>query len=118
MPQITPTVSRKVWFYVGTRQHEPMDATIVKVYGEGPDAAVNLHVKDPNGPEVTFWSSVHVGTEETNYPHYRWMPYQQGQADKAAREEGGKTPPPAMAAPIATAAQEAKQEEASRTKGT
>jgi hypothetical protein len=84
MSSITPTVGRKVWFYVSPSQLQPIDATVVKVIGDGPDAAVNLDTIDPDTGEHHFWSGLVVGDETTRVPHYRWMPYQQGQAAKAA----------------------------------
>ena len=79
---ITPTVGRKVWYYApGSGSNgEPMDATIVRVWGNTPDALVNLHVNDPNSQVVWFFSSVQWGDEDSTQPHYRWMPYQMGQA--------------------------------------
>jgi hypothetical protein len=84
--RITPTVGRKVYAFNNMHQKEPWDATIVKVWGDGddPDALVNLHVSDPSSGIVFFWSSVKVGDEFTIGAHYRWMDYQQKQADKAA----------------------------------
>jgi len=85
---ITPTVGRKVWFFVNHLQPQPIDATVIKVHGTGPQAAVNLDVVDPDTGAHRCVTSVAVGDEDTSIPHYRWMPYQQGQA-KAQRASGG-----------------------------
>lgn len=91
MSAITPTVGRKVWFYVSDTQQEPRDATIIKVWGVGPQAAVNLDVVDPDTGVHTFWPSIVVGDENTPWPHYRWMPYQQGQAKAQAEKAAAAT---------------------------
>lgn len=83
MSLITPTVGRKVWFYENNQQAEPIDATVVKVWGTGPHAAVNLDTVDGSTGLRTLRTSVCVGDENTVHQHYRWMPYQQGQAKKA-----------------------------------
>lgn len=82
MTAITPTVGRKVWFYENNEQLEPMDATVIKVWGTGPQAAVNLDVVSPLTGEHFLKTSVIVGNEATTNQHYRWMPYQQAQAAK------------------------------------
>jgi hypothetical protein len=81
---ITPTVGRKVWFFESNAQHEPHDATVIKVWGDGPQAAVNLDVVDPYSGQHSCRTSVVVGDEDTAWPHYRWMPYQQAQAKAQA----------------------------------
>lgn len=86
MSAITPTVGRKVWYYTHGGQAEPIDATVVKVNGEGPKAPVNLDVIDPDTGAHTFQANISVGDESTEGEHYRWMPYQQGQAAKQATE--------------------------------
>lgn len=84
MSSITPTVGRKVWFYEHDKQTEPHDATVIKVWGGGPMAAVNLDVVDPYSGEHSCRTGVVVGDESTTWPHYRWMPYQMGQAKAQA----------------------------------
>ena len=83
---IVPTVGRKVWFYEDNQQAEPHVATVIKVWGSSPYAAVNLDVVDPYSGGRQLRTSVVVGDETTKHPHYRWMPYQQGQAAKQAAE--------------------------------
>lgn len=80
MHTITPTVGRKAWYFEHPSQVEPIDATVIKVWGTGPQAAVNLSVIDPYAGAQSLRSSVVVGDESTSTPHYRWMPYQQAQA--------------------------------------
>lgn len=80
---ITPVVGRKVWLYYSAHQAEPIDATIAKVWGDGPEAMVNLDAIDPNTGEHSFHTSVRVGDKFTPGKHYRWMPYQMGQAKAA-----------------------------------
>lgn len=94
---ITPTVGRKVWFYTNHLQAEPIDATVIKVHGTGPQAAVNLDVVDPDTGAHRCVTSIAVGDENTSIPHFRWMPYQQGQAKRAA-EVGTATYPDGTAA--------------------
>lgn len=84
MSAITPTVGRKVWFYWSNQQDQPWDATVIKVFGNTARAAVNLDVVNPETGEHTFHSSIIVGDENTVWPHYRWMPYQQAQAAAAS----------------------------------
>lgn len=91
MSTITPTVGRKVWFYKDDMQAEPHDATVIKVWGDGPKAAVNLDVVDPNTGVHTCQHSIVVGDETTTWPHYRWMPYQQGQAKAQAEKAAAAT---------------------------
>lgn len=83
MPQITPTVGRKVWYFTHGLQAEPKDATVIKVLGTGPDAPCNLDVIDPDTGGHTFQPNVQAGDETTEGEHFRWMPYQLGQAAKA-----------------------------------
>lgn len=83
MSAITPTVGRKVWYYTSNQQAEPIDATVVKVNGAGPNAPCNLNAIDPNTGIATFQPNVCVGDESTEGEHYRWMPYQAAQAAKA-----------------------------------
>lgn len=83
MSTITPTVGRKVWFFWDNRQTEPQDATIIKVMEADPSALVNLHVVHPDTGGTELITRVRAGDESTVWPHYRWMPYQKGQAAKA-----------------------------------
>ena len=82
MAAITPTVGRKVWYYTSGEQPEPLDATVIKVLGAGPDAPCNLDVINPDTGGHTFQPNVQVGDENTDGEHFRWMPYQQAQAAK------------------------------------
>lgn len=84
MPTIIPTVGRKVYFYNDEKQAEPHDATIIKVWASPdqaqPQSAVNLRVTHPlTGESYLVTSSVAYDTPQP-WPHYRWMPYQVGQA--------------------------------------
>lgn len=98
MPNITPTVGRKVWYFTHGAQAEPIDATVIKVHddegdgstpvGKTPQSRVNLLAIHPDTGAATFQPGVPVGDESTEGEHYRWMPYQQGQAAKAASESG------------------------------
>lgn len=91
---ITPTVGRKVWFYADNSQAEPWDATVIKVVHKqaedgsfAPDdenTPVNLNVINPDTGVQSLVTGVSVGDETTTTSHYRWMPYQQTQAAKAA----------------------------------
>ena len=90
MSRITPSVGRKVWFYLDDKQKEPIDATVVKVWDPTdqahPDSAVNLDTVDPDTGMHILRTSVRVGDETTPYFHYRWMPYQQSAAAKQTAE--------------------------------
>lgn len=81
---IIPSVGRKVWFFRNDTQRDPIDATIIKVEGPGTQSAVNLLVVDPDSGETSIERRVLVGDDKTDIPHYRWMPYQIGQAKTAA----------------------------------
>lgn len=82
---ITPTVGRKVWFYRDDKQVEPFDATVIKVHADegaaDPNVPCTLYVIDDGGSV-----EVHKGVEASEVPiaepHFRWMPYQQKQAEK------------------------------------
>ena len=97
---ITPTVGCKVWFYADSQQTEPWDATVIKVchkqhedgsfVPDGPETPVNLNVINPDTGVQSLVTTVSVGDESTTTSHYRWMPYQQTQAAKAAEPP---TPP-------------------------
>jgi hypothetical protein len=89
MPQIVPTVGRKVWFYRSAAQVAPIDATVIAVHATPehahPGTACNLFCVDPDGRTFTM-SSVCAADEPVDHPHFRWMPYQQTQAAKQATE--------------------------------
>lgn len=87
MTQINPTVGRKVYFYADEVQEQPHDATVIKVMGHGPHAPVNLLVIDPDSGATRIERNVTVGDTETDIPHYRWMPYQMGQAARTEHAE-------------------------------
>jgi hypothetical protein len=85
---IVPSVGRKVWFYAYEGQLEPADATVIKVMPPpgkepAPDTPVNLLVVNPDSGETRLEAYVHAGSEQSFGRHYRWMPYQKGQAAKA-----------------------------------
>jgi len=82
-PQITPTVGRKVWFFKTANQAEPWDATVIAINSdEGPQSEVTLYVISPIGRTGTIRCRASDGPVDG--PHYRWMPYQKGQAAKDA----------------------------------
>lgn len=88
MTAITPTIGRKVWFYPSgdtslaqNSKEQPLDATIVFVYGTG--ATVNLFVIDHNGNTQPKHSIRLIQPDEalpTSGAYATWMPYQAGQA--------------------------------------
>ncbi len=89
MNRITPTVGRKVWFYGTPEQVAPFDATVIAVREEGdavgPDSLCNLYVINDGGSvEVHKDVQVHDADAPEFYPCYRWMLYQQAQAQKSA----------------------------------
>lgn len=95
---ITPTIGRKVWYRhdglqttdinggqinVVSYGDQPMDATVIYVWH---DRMVNLRITDHAGNTFAL-SSVHLVQQGDVTPGYRyceWMPYQKGQAAKAA----------------------------------
>lgn len=95
---ITPTIGRKVWYRHDGLQttdinggqinavsygDQPMDATVIYVWH---DRMVNLRITDHAGNTFAL-SSVHLVQQGDVTPGYRyceWMPYQKGQAAKAA----------------------------------
>lgn len=95
---ITPTIGRKVWYRhdgfqttdinggqinVVSYDYQPMDATVIYVWH---DRMVNLRITDHAGNTFAL-SSVHLVQQGDVTPGYRyceWMPYQKGQAAKAA----------------------------------
>lgn len=86
---IIPTVGRKVWFYGSAGQLVPYDATVIAVReyddARGPDALCNLYVINDGGSvEVHKDVQCHVEGAPEFFPCYRWMPYQQAQAEKTA----------------------------------
>lgn len=101
---ITPTVGRKVWyrpskfdgmgsFPMAFQPGRPLDATIVAVWG---DRMVNVQVLDMNGKPypLTSVTLLQEGDEpqkdadgNTVGRYVEWMPYQQGRAKKAERED-------------------------------
>lgn len=98
MPYTPPTVGLKVYFYANDQQHEPHDATVIKVlapeHQATPFTPVNLLVIDPDDGGGTFHSQVVHSPLPVPYPHYRWMPYQYEQAAKegARRREREMVP--------------------------
>jgi hypothetical protein len=88
---ITPTVGRKVYYYEDDKQAEPHDATIIKVWSPAdqanPFSAVNLRVTDPLSGATRLETSVVASAVPVPHPHYRWMPYQVGQAAKTEEAE-------------------------------
>ncbi len=95
--KITPTVGRVVWFYPSTRTgstafhpptlNDPLAAIVAKVIGE---RMVNLSVFDAHGFTHSM-TSVPLLQEAEDVPvdgyYATWMPYQIGQAKKAADRE-------------------------------
>ena len=63
-----------------------MDATVIKVWAvhDLDGVGVNLFVVDPDNGVAHAEFSIEEGDERTKGRHYRWMPYQQGQAKKEA----------------------------------
>jgi hypothetical protein len=101
---IVPSVGRKVWFYYDATQDRPFDATIIAVDGDKPDSRVTVYVIDDGG-SVSVHKGLTAGDDKTRGVHYRWMPYQQDQAAKAAAAEAAepaakpnKSLPPPIAA--------------------
>lgn len=93
-PIIPPTIGRKVWFrpngaahlngaiYANHMPSQPMDATIVCVWGE---RMVNLAVLDHDGGmhSVRSVPLVQPGDPIPQGFYCEWMPFQVGQAAKA-----------------------------------
>jgi hypothetical protein len=89
---IRPTVGRKVWYRPGPQDRhshmqwiegEPLDATILAVHG---DRSINAQVLDINGTPFIRrnWPLVQQGDDIPEGSYFEWMPYQTGQAAKAA----------------------------------
>lgn len=91
LPVITPTISRKVWFWPSGARHfngapfdyfqpnQAMDATVVCVWG---DRCVNLDVIDHDGTHHPMRNVIlrQPGDPEPAGPYCEWMPFQVGQA--------------------------------------
>lgn len=104
MPSIIPTVGRKVWYFSNTdKQTDPWDATVIKIARPEPDengcrppddshTPVNLLVTNPDTGGQLFEPGVVAGDENTTGRHYRWMPYQRQQAEKAGSQPIGIPP--------------------------
>ena len=95
MQAITPSVGRKVWYFENAAQTEPIDGTIVKVFPNedgsvDPDSLVNVFIVEPGG-NTRLIPAIRCQVEGYTAPHYRWMPYQLGQAAKAAAEVTAQT---------------------------
>lgn len=98
MPNIKPTVGRKVWYRaqpwdMWPREwlDHPWDATIIYVHS---DTRVNVYVINPAGgtfvvPGCLLLQEGEEPDEPTEY--CEWMPYQRGQAAKTeAAEDAAK----------------------------
>jgi hypothetical protein len=98
---ITPTVGRKVWYWPSAidktgpvpmvqQTGQPLDATVIAVHG---DRMVNVLVVDVMGRQFPVLScdllqpgeKPRANAEGVVFGRYvEWMPFQQGQAAKAA----------------------------------
>lgn len=86
---IVPTVGRVVWFYgkpPADQNEQPLAAIVAHVWS---DTCVNLAIFDPDGrPVAVPPTSVRLMQEgdplPASGPYCTWMPYQIGQAKKAA----------------------------------
>jgi len=81
--KIVPTVGRVIWFYESNNQVEPKAAIVAKVWS---DEVVNVMVVEENGTTKPA-TSVRLFQENeipNITPYAKWMPYQIGQAKKAA----------------------------------
>lgn len=100
MSSITPTIGRKVWFWMSEAtiddtsstvldDAQAFDATVVFVHENG---AVNLTVVDHEGggdfvENVPFREYIEGETCHGGFEDFAtWMPYQMGQAKKAFEE--------------------------------
>jgi len=116
---IKPTIGRKVWYrhdggpifasnkpdlYPISHGPQPMDATVIYVYG---DRMVNLDVTDHAGNRFTVTSCtlIQEGDDPVTTRYCEWMPYQQGQAKKgvANADATADKSPVAQAVPAAQA---------------
>ena len=79
---IKPTIGRKVWFFDAPGTPE-QDATVIDVHG---DRCVSLFVINRGGTTSNQRSVILVqeGDAIPAGSHATWMPYQVGQAAKAA----------------------------------
>lgn len=88
---IYPTVGRRVWFWPGNTTgryncidpRQPFDAGVLFVHNE---RCVNLLVTDHAGFQFTQNSAQLLQDDDPapEGPHAAWMPYQKGQAERAA----------------------------------
>jgi hypothetical protein len=92
MPDIIPTVGRKVWYTPGdwntkagvVWRDQPLDATIVYVWNE---SMVNLACYDANGvpfvqTSCVRWNGHADASAEERAGSWDWMPYQRAQVAK------------------------------------
>ena len=94
--KIVPTVGRIVLCWDAARRIAGLPGIIVHVWGNTPDATVNVHVfgDGVNEPYSRNMISVRVYEPDEptpNVPHCTWMPYQVGQAaltEKIAQQAG------------------------------
>ncbi len=82
---ITPTVGRVVWYYPNGAKVGPQPHAALVAYVHG-DRCVNLACFDANGLPYAATSVVlrQEGDEAPAGSYCCWMPYQLGQAKKAA----------------------------------
>ena len=79
---ITPTVGRKVWYYMDALQAQPWDATVIKVHAPAdeatPDTPVNLLVINPDSGGSIFRPFIGHRADEEGFTgeRFAWMPYQ------------------------------------------
>lgn len=94
---IAPTVGRIVWYWprpsdaLACDKTQPLAAIVARVWT---DTCVNLHVIDANGvghskTSVLLWqegdpTSLDADKHKPDAGFAEWMPYQKGQAAKAA----------------------------------
>lgn len=83
---IKPTIGRKVWYYPTACAPEE-DATVIDTHG---DRCVSLFVINRGGTTSNQRSVILVqdGDPVPTGSHCTWMPYQVGQAKKAACRRG------------------------------
>lgn len=80
---ITPTVGRRVWYWVYINQKQPYDAGIACVNSNN---NINISFADHNGLMLSAVSVYLWDGEGTRpmLPFCEWMPYQRQQAEKAS----------------------------------
>jgi hypothetical protein len=87
---ISPAIGRKVWFFpidesgmVQFQPDVPLDATVIYPWG---DRSANLRITDHAGvTHIRTWVCLVQDDEPAPASsHAVWMPYQRGQAAKAA----------------------------------